>query len=129
MTEAYILKRAMRRFASFVAIFILLFFAAAPLLACTTGDAMNQEENACCRSTHGNCGEMAKTGRCRTENRTDELPQLATAAPSTDINWAVIATLSPMLAPLHPLSPSLLKAPDAHSPPGLVIAQLSVLRI
>jgi hypothetical protein len=117
-----------RRLASFVAIFILL-STAAPLLACMTGKAMNQEESACCRSMHGNCGDMAKMGCCKTEVKTDQSPQLATAAPAMNIHFAVIAWLAPLLPSVQTLHPSLFRSPDEHSPPGLLTAQISVIRI
>lgn len=118
----------MRRLASFVAIFILL-STAAPLLACMTGKAMNKEESACCRSMHGNCGDMAKMGCCKTEVKADQSPQLATVGPATSVHFAVIAWLAPMLPSVLTAPPSLFRSPDEHSPPGLLSAQVSVLRI
>ena len=126
-TGAYILD-LVRRLASFVAIFILL-TAAAPLLACMTGKTMNQEESACCRSMHGNCGDMAKMGCCKTEVKTDQSPQLAKGTPSTHVSFAVIAWLAPVLPWVRTASPSLFRSPDEHSPPGILTAQISVLRI
>jgi len=117
----------MRRLASLVAIFILL-STAAPLLACMTGSAMNQEESACCRAMHGNCGDMAKMGCCRTEVRTDEHPQLAATAPPIDVHWTVAGWLAPVLTHRQTV-PSSLRAPDEHSPPGLLTATIIVLRI
>jgi hypothetical protein len=116
----------MRRLASIVALLLLL-SAAAPVLACMTDSTMSHEENACCRAMHGNCGEMAKTGCCRTELRTDEHPQIATKVPSIDIHWAVIDWLTPAVAAVQTV-PSL-RAPDEHSPPGLLTAKTTVLRI
>jgi len=118
----------MRRIASFIAIFILL-SSAAPLLACMTGSAMNQEESACCRSMHGNCADMTKMGCCRTEVRTDEHPQLAASAPSTDVSLFVISWLAPVFTQAQTVPRSLLQTPDEHSPPGLITAQITVLRI
>jgi hypothetical protein len=118
----------MRRLATFVAILIVL-SAAAPLLACMTGSAMNREESACCRTMHGNCGQMAKMGCCQTEVRTDEHPQLASTPPPSNVHWAVIAWLAPVLAAIEIVPPSLLQAPEEHSPPGLLTAQITILRI
>lgn len=118
----------MRRFASFVAILILL-LTAAPLLACMTGKAMNQEESACCRSMHGNCGDMAKMGCCKTEVKADQSPQIVTVGPATNVHFAVIAWLAPLLPSVLNMPPSLFRSPDEHSPPGLLTAQISVLRI
>jgi len=120
--------KSMRRLASMIALLVLI-SAAAPLLACMTGTAMSAEESACCRAMHGNCGEMAKMGCCRTEVRTDDHPQLATMAPPTDIYWAVIAWLSPFIGSMQHVPSSQLQAPKEHSPPGLLIAKTAVLRI
>jgi len=118
----------MRRFAGFVAILVLL-SAAAPLLACMTDSAMSQEESACCRSMHGHCGDMEKMGCCRTEVRTDNHPQLPSLAPSTDVHFVVISWLPPVVTETQNVPPALLRRPDAHSPPGLVVAKITVLRI
>jgi len=90
---------------------------------------MSQQESACCRSMHGNCGDMAKMGCCNTEVRTDHSPELATVPLATDVHFAVVAWLQPQLPSVQPLPRSLLKAPDEHSPPGLLTAQITVLRI
>jgi hypothetical protein len=118
----------MRRLVSIVALLLLL-STAAPLLACVAGSAMSQEEKACCRAMHGNCGEMAKMGCCRTEIRTDEYPQIAATAPSINLQWAVVAWLAPNLLPMQDVPHPLLAAPDEHSPPGLLTARFTVLRI
>jgi hypothetical protein len=118
----------MRRLASIVAL-LFLFYTAAPVLACMTGSAMSNEESACCRAMHGKCGEMAKTGCCRTEVRTDEHPQIATTSPSIDLHWTVIDWLTPAFVGLQAVPSSLLDAPDEHSPPGLLTAKITVLRI
>jgi hypothetical protein len=118
----------MKRLASIVALLLLL-SAAAPVLACMTGGAMSHEESACCRAMHGNCGEMAKTGCCRTEVRTDEHPQIATTAPSIELHWSVIHWLMPVFAAVQTVPSSFLDIPTEHSPPGLFIANTTVLRI
>jgi hypothetical protein len=118
----------MRRLSTIVALLLLL-SVAAPVLACVTGRTMSREENACCRAMHGNCGEMAKMGCCRTTVRTDESPQLATTAPSNDLNWTVIAWLTPVSLTVQAVPSSSLHAPDEHSPPGLLTAKITVLRI
>jgi hypothetical protein len=117
-----------RRLASLVAILLVL-STAAPLLACMTESAMTREESACCRQMQGNCGDMAKMGCCRTEAHTDQNPQLANHAPPIDLPLVMIARLEPVLAsgyfpyhfPRHP--------PEEHSPPGLLTAAFTVLRI
>jgi hypothetical protein len=118
----------MKRIASIVALLLLL-SAAAPVMACMTGSAMSHEESACCRAMHGNCGEMAKKGCCRTEVRTDEHPQIATTAPSIELHWAVIDWLMPESVGVRTIPSLSLDTPDEHSPPGLLIAKTAVLRI
>jgi hypothetical protein len=119
----------MKRMAIIVAL-VLLISAGAPVLACMTDSAMSHEENACCRAMHGNCGEMAKTGCCRTEVRTDEHPQIATTAPSIEVHWTVIHWPMPAaVVAIQTLPPSFLYIPDEHSPPGLVLAKTTILRI
>jgi hypothetical protein len=117
----------MKRLASIVAI-LLLISAAAPVLACMTDGAMNHEESACCRAMHGNCGEMAKTGCCRTEVRTDAHPQIATTAPSLELHWAIVDWLTPVVVTVQTV-PSVFDIPVEHSPPGLLAARTTVLRI
>jgi len=78
---------------------------------------------------HGSCGDMAKMGCCRTEVRTDEYPQLAATAPPIDAHFAVIFWLSPPLADTKTVPSSLLRTPEEHASPGLVTAEITVLRI
>jgi hypothetical protein len=118
----------MRRLSSIVALLVLL-SAAAPVLACMTGSAMSHEESACCQAMHGNCGKMARMGCCRTEVRTDDHPQIATKTPSIDLHWAVIDWLTPTVVAVQTAPPSLFDAPEEHSPPGLLTAKITVLRI
>ena len=119
---------SMRRLASILAIFVLLLIAA-PLLACMTDRVMNQEESACCHIMHGKCSGMEKMGCCRKEIRTDEHPQLAASAPMIDLHLVVTDWLELFVAEGRNVSPSVLGIGDAHSPPGLVIARTTVLRI
>ena len=118
----------MRRLASLVAILLLL-SAVAPVLACVTGTAMSHEESACCRSMHGQCGDMAKTGCCRTEVKTDETPQIAATSPTVDVHWIVVAQLAPLALPAQSIAPVSLQIPLEHLPPGLLTAKITVLRI
>jgi hypothetical protein len=117
-----------RRLAGLVAILLVL-STAAPLLACMTESAMTREESACWRQMQGNCGNMAKMGCCRTEAHTDQNPQLATHAPSMDLPLAMIARLGPVLTFAYFGSHLPPRAPDEHSPPGLLTAAFTVLRI
>jgi len=126
---AYILRNEMRRFASIVAMFLLL-AAAMPVLACVTGTAMSRMESSCCRETHGRCGEMAKQGCCQTETQTDSRPQIATSTVATEPQWVCVAQLpAPFAVPLHGCALELPQTPPEHSPPGLVTAKITVLRI
>jgi hypothetical protein len=121
-------ETSMRRLASIFAIFILL-LTAAPLLACMTDSVMSQEESACCRAMHGKCDGMEKMGCCRTQLRTDEHPQTAASAPIMDLHLAVVDWLEPFVSEVQNVPPSIPGMADAHSPPGLVIAKITVLRI
>jgi hypothetical protein len=125
---ATIIKVHMRRLASIVAILLLL-AAAAPVMACVTGMVMSHEETACCRAMHGQCGQMKKMGCCRTEVRTDETPQIAATSPAADVQWVCVAHVSALLTPLHLVASTIWIVPDEHSPPGLLVAQTTVLRI
>jgi hypothetical protein len=118
----------MRRLAGILALLILI-SASGPLLACMTGSAMTQQESACCRSMHGNCGAMAAMGCCRTELRTDSHPQLATPSPSTHVHLAVVSRLTPSIDLMQSVLSSPRQAPDEHAPPGLLLAKTTVLRI
>lgn len=118
----------MRRFAGIVAI-ILLLTAAAPVMACLTSVAMSHEESACCHAMHGQCAHMEKMGCCQTEVRTDESPQIATVSPAIHVQWICIAHLPSLPAPLQFVVSTVWHAPQQHSPPGLLAAKTTVLRI
>jgi hypothetical protein len=90
---------------------------------------MTREERACCRSMHGDCGEMAKTGCCRTEFQADVRPQLATSAPDLQLAFLLVGWLTSVFTPLPAVDLAVLHFPDEHSPPGLLIARMTVLRI
>jgi hypothetical protein len=94
-----------------------------------TGGAMSQQENACCKSMHGDCGEMAKTGCCKTMVRTDAQPQIASAIISPNIHWAVINWFTPDFTVAGVIQSFTYSVPSDHSPPGLLVTQTTVLRI
>lgn len=124
-----ILVSDMRRFASFVAIFLIL-ATVSPALACVTDHAMSHEESICCRTMHNKCGQMVmKQGCCRMELRTGEHPQLLATAPHTDVHWAVVARLASIVIPDQMIAPALLQTPAEHAPPGLLTTKIAVLRI
>ena len=118
----------MRRFASYVALLLLL-SAAAPVLACVTGVAMTREESACCKSMHGQCGDMVKMGCCRTEVRTETHPQIVAKAPSTDVPLVCMDRLAAFSIAAWTPTRSAVRAPNPYPPPGLLTAQSTVLRI
>lgn len=118
----------MRRLTSIVAILLLL-TAAAPVLACITGVAMTQQENACCRAMHGKCGQMPNMGCCRTEVRTEDTPQIAATSPAVSIHWICVAHLPSFSSPVHLVASTVWRMPNEYSPPGLLTATTTVLRI
>ncbi len=118
----------MRRFASYVALLLQL-SASAPVLACVTGVAMTREESACCKSMHGQCGDMVKMGCCRTEVRTETHPQMVAHAPSVDVHLVCADRLAAFSIPVWTPTRSALRVPNPYPPPGLLTAQTTVLRI
>jgi hypothetical protein len=118
----------MRRLASILAMFILL-LTAAPLLACMTDSAMSREESFCCRAMHNKCDDMEKMGCCRTAVRTDAQPQSAASYPTIDLHLAVVDWLEPFDSEVPNVQSSVVGIDGAHSPPGWVIARVTVLRI
>jgi hypothetical protein len=98
-------------------------------MVCMTDSVMSQRESACCVAMHGKCDGMEKMGCCRTEVRSDEHPQLAASAPMVDLQLAVVDWLEPLGSEVKSVSSSALEIADAYSPPGLVIARITVLRI
>jgi len=117
----------MRRLISLVSVLLLL-ASAAPVMACVTNLAMSHEESACCRSMHGQCGEMAKQGCCQTVVHNDS-PQLATELAAPAVHWTVVAEMHSLPPPVMLDNPSRQLFLAEHSPPGLLIARTTVLRI
>jgi hypothetical protein len=120
------MEMVMRRLISLVAVLLLL-ASAAPVMACVTNLAMNHE-SACCRSMHGQCGEMAKQGCCQTVVHNDS-PQLATEFATPAVNWAVLTLIQGLPKPVTLDDPTRRMFLAEHSPPGLLITQITVLRI
>jgi hypothetical protein len=121
------MKMVMRRLISLVAVLLLL-ASAAPVMACVTNLAMSHEESACCRSMHGQCGEMAKQGCCQTVVHNDS-PQLATEFAAPAVHWTVLTQIHIPPTPVTLDDPTRQMFLTEHSPPGLLIAQTTVLRI
>ena len=117
----------MRRLLSLVAVLLLL-ASAAPVMACVTDLAMSPTESACCRSMHGQCGEMVKQGCCQTVVHNNS-PQLAVESATLAVHWIVIAQAARFMQPVALVNPTRQVFLDEHSPPGLLIAQTTVLRI
>ena len=118
----------MRRCSSIVAVFIMLVMMM-PVLACASAPRMTRMEQNCCEQMHGKCGEMAKQGCCQIEVRNDlsQLPSHVVAAPVFPL--AAIAFLYPLLVELPASAGHPWQLPNQHSPPGLLIASTTVLRI
>ncbi len=120
--------RSVRRFTSFAAALLMLVMML-PALACATTPKMSRMEQDCCQQMHGKCGEMAKQGCCQVEVRNDlnQLPAHVVMAPVLPI--MTVALLYPFLVELPASTGHLWHVPDEHSPPGLLIASTTVLRI
>jgi hypothetical protein len=117
----------MRRLLSLVAVLLLL-ASAAPVMACVTDLAMSPTESACCRSMHGQCGEMVKQGCCQTVLPNNS-PQLAVESATVAVHWTVIAQAGRFMQPVTLNIPVPQVFLSEHSPPGLLVAQTTVLRI
>ncbi len=78
---------------------------------------------------HGKCVEMKEMGCCRTEVRADDTPQIAAMAPVTDVQWVCVAYLPALTTSLHLAETTVRQLPNEHSPPGLLNAKTTVLRI
>ena len=118
----------MRRCSSIVAVFLMLVMMM-PVLACASAPKMTRMEQDCCQQMHGACGEMAKQGCCQIEVRNDlsQLPAHVVAAPVLPL--VAIAFLYPLLFDLPASVGHPWRLPNQHSPPGLLIASTTVLRI
>lgn len=115
----------MRRLAGIV-VLLLLVGASGPVMACVTSQKMSREESACCRAMQHQCGEMARMGCCRMVVRHD-LEQMATQTVSLPVQWVVALHVAPVAPALLTFAVSVPMA--SHSPPGLLAAQSTVLRI
>ena len=100
-----------------------------PTLACAAAPSMSRSEHDCCLQMSGHCGEMAKQGCCQIKVRNDlqELPVHVVVAPVLPL--VTVALLYPLLIKLPITGAHRWDAPEDHSPPGLLIACTTVLRI
>jgi hypothetical protein len=117
-----------RRLASFVAILLLL-IAAAPVFACAAETAVTHEASVCCHSLDRGCGATAKMECCRTDSDASVAPQLAASAPSLHLAFMLLAWIEPAFNPRPSAEFALWRSPEEHSPPGLIVARVTVLRI
>ena len=118
----------MRRFTSIVATLFMLVMML-PVLACAATPRMSRMERNCCPQMHARCGEMAKQGCCQVEvrNDLDQLPAHGVVAPVLPVT--IIAMVYPLLVDISPAAGYRWLIPEEHSPPGLLIATTTVLRI
>jgi len=117
-----------RRLTTLVAVLLLL-SEAVPMLACVTDIAMSHNDSACCRSMHNQCGDMAKTGCCRIEIKSDQQPKLTSMGPSFNPQWTISEWVPIAEAFGTPTRIIVSKMPDEHSPPGLIVVRIANLRI
>ena len=118
----------MRRLTSIAAVLTMLVMLM-PMLACAATPKMTRMEQDCCEQMHGKCGDMAKQGCCQIEVRNDlnQLPAHVVTAPVLPLT--TLAILYPLLVQLPAVAGYRWHVPDEHSPPGLLIAATTVLRI
>jgi hypothetical protein len=117
-----------RRLTSTIAVFVMILMML-PVLACSATSKMSRTERDCCEQMHGKCGDMAKQGCCQVEVHTDltQLPSQTTIAPALPV--ALVAIIYPHVMELPATRGYRWHVPDDHSPPGLLIARSTVLRI
>jgi hypothetical protein len=118
----------MRRFTSTAAVFVMLLMML-PVLACAADPSMSRMERNCCEQMHGQCGDMTTQGCCRVEVHTDlsQMPSPMTIAPA--LPAALVAIVYPRMMDVRAARGYRWRVPDEHSPPGLLIASSTVLRI
>ena len=117
-----------RRLTSTVAVFVMVLMML-PVLACSATSQQSRMERDCCKQMHGKCGDMANQGCCLVEVHTDltQLPSQMTVAPVLPV--AFVAIVYPRMVRLSAADGYRWQVPDEHSPPGLLIARSTVLRI
>jgi hypothetical protein len=117
-----------RRLTSTIAVFVMILMML-PVLACSATSNMSRTDRDCCEQMHGKCGDMARQGCCQVEVHTDltQLPSQMTVAPVLPV--ALVAIIYPRMIEQPAMHGSRSRVPDDHSPPGLLIARSTVLRI
>lgn len=117
-----------RRFTAIAALLLMLVMTL-PALACTAMPARNRTERDCCQQMDGRCAGAVKQACCKIEVRNDlnQLPMHSVNVPV--LLLATLAMLYPVLVQLPASAGYLWHRPSEHSPPGLLIASTTVLRI
>lgn len=116
----------MRRFVGIVAILLLL-PAAAPVSACVMGmAAMGHEQSACCPAMHQQCGQLQRQECCRPVVSAEPVAQMAIDPAVFRVHCvAALMAEQPVASGVAALS----HAYWVDSPPGIVFAQTTILRI
>jgi hypothetical protein len=117
-----------RRLTSTIAVFVMVLMML-PVLACSATSNMSRTERDCCEQMQGKCGDMVRQGCCQVDVHTDltQLPSQTTIAPVLPV--ALVAIIYPRVIELPLTRGYRWRVPDEHSPPGLLIASSTVLRI
>jgi hypothetical protein len=99
-----------------------------PVLACAATPMTSMEQD-CCQQMHGKCGDMAKQGCCQVKIRSDlqQLPSRVMTAVALPV--ATVAILYSPRVELPASAGHTWQVPEEYSPPGLLIASTTVLRI
>ncbi len=112
---------------------LLLIISGAPVMACTVPDAeMTNQERACCRMMHGDCGQMsmpASHSCCQKAPSSTHRPSLrAEAFALHPVICVVGSMLSLDLLPLHVTTEQWAQRPE-YSPPKPPSSPISNLRV
>lgn len=124
------LVRKLRQFGTAL---LLLFSLLAPVMACALPDAqMSQEEMACCRMMHGDCGRMAMSashGCCQNAPQANVFQVIQAKTPDVHpVTVAMVWLAAWQLSSLPSAQDTWAKRPDA-SPPESPPVSITVLRI
>lgn len=121
-------SKTVRRFVSVVAVAVMVLMML-PVFVCAATPGMSVMERDCCKQMHGKCGDMAKQGCCRVEVHRDlnQLPSQMIVAPIPPA--ALMAIVYPRAMELPSAARYRWRVPNEHSPPGLSVANSTVLRI
>ena len=119
----------MRRSVAMAFAFLVLYWAAAPLLACIAPErAMTVQERECCKHMAEMCGSAhmpQSHSCCKTEVRSD----YTVVATRDQQPVPVLSTMALVSMPLPPLIDHAAGVVTAHHPPGEFLPEITVLRI